>query len=212
MFSVDLSSVEKRIGYVFKNKKLLLRALTLSSASEDNNERLEFFGDAVIQMVVSEKLYQEGGSEGDMTERRQGIVSGEALQTVSEKLGLTDFLIRGKGDVKNYKATSSVYEAVAAAIYLDGGFSAAKKFILQTADFSKRKALKNYKGELQEALQAKGMELPKYSHKNIGTPQAPYFCAEVSVLNKSFSAEAGNIKEAEQSAAKKALKFFLNKN
>lgn len=205
---MDFSTVENRINYVFKDKNLLKLALTLSSASEENNERLEFFGDAILQMIVSERLYNEGGDEGFMTARRQNIVSADALEAVSEKLELDKYLIRGKGDTRNLKAVSSVYEAVTAAIYLDGGMDAAKKFVLNSADFSKKKAAKNYKGELQELLQGRGKGLPVYVNSNIGTPQNPRFRVEVSFLNKTVRAEGANVKEAEQLAAKKAITFI----
>ena len=169
---------------------------------------MEFFGDSVIQLIVSEKLFFDGGDEGSMTERRKAVVSAEGLEKVSKKLGLDKVLIKGKGDTNNQKAISSVYEAVAAAIYLDGGFESAKKFVLNTADFSHKNSSKNYKGELQERLQAKGEKAPEYERQSVGTPQNPQFVATVKVFGKSFSAKGASIKEAEQSAARKALAHF----
>ena len=207
---MDFSFIEKNIGYAFKNKSLLKRALTLSSASEDNNERLEFFGDSVIQLVVSEKLFLDGGDEGVMTERRQSVASAEGLERASKRLGLDKVLIKGKGDTNNQKAISSVYEAVTAAIYMDGGFEEAKKFVLQTADFTYKKSNKNYKGELQEWLQAKGEGLPEYQRENIGTPQNPQFVATLKIFGKALFAKGKSVREAEQAVAKKALSL-LNK-
>lgn len=201
-----LSDVENIIGYTFRDKALLKRAFTLSSASEDNNERLEFFGDAVLQFVVSEYLYAGGRDEGAMTERRQRIVSGEALEEASERLGLDRYLIRGKGDTHNHKAVSSVYEAVTAAVYIDGGLEKAKEFVLSTVTLSGESAQTNYKGKLQEFLQGAGKPLPDYKKTGIGTPQSPRFRVRVSVFGKTYSAEGSSVKEAEQLAAKAALK------
>ncbi|MDE7306288.1 MAG: ribonuclease III, partial [Clostridia bacterium] len=157
---MKFDEVESSIGYTFKDKSLLKRALTLASASDDNNQLLEFFGDAVLEFIVSEKIFAEGKSEGELTERRKTLVADSALAPVSEKLGLDKYLIRGKKDFGNKKAVPSVYEAVTAAIYLDGGMDEAKRFVLNTLDFSERNAVVNHKGVLQELLQSAGQSCP----------------------------------------------------
>lgn len=207
----DSKKAENIIGYTFKDKRLLKRAFTLSSASpRENNERLEFFGDAVLQFVVTEMLYSEGGSEGDMTARRQQIVSGEALEAVAKRMGLDGLLIRGRGDTHNHKAISSVYEAVAAAIYLDGGICAAAEFIRSTVDMSGEKSQINYKGKLQELLQGRGLPLPEYAKRELGNPQNPLFEATASVGGRSYTARGSSVKEAEQLAAKAAYLAHRN--
>ena len=101
---MNVEEAERAVGYVFKDKRLLTKALTLASADQkENNQLLEFFGDALLEFIVSEKLYTGGGTEGGLTERRAGIVSDKALKPVSEKLGLDKFLIRGKRDDHNKK-------------------------------------------------------------------------------------------------------------
>ena len=80
---MKLEKVESAIGYTFKDKKLLKRALTLASASDDNNQLLEFFGDALLEFIGSEKIFSEGGNEGTLTERRKNLVSDNALAPVS---------------------------------------------------------------------------------------------------------------------------------
>ena len=207
-----IEEAEKKIGYTFKDKELLSRALTLSSASENNNESLEFFGDAILEFIVSERILTEELSEGELTERRKTLVADEALRPVSIKLGLDKMLIRGKNDDTNKKAIPSAYEAVIAAIYLDGGMDKAREFVLSTLDFTKRDGVVNYKGKLQEIVQALGRPCPKYSNEDTGTPQKHSFRASVEVFGEIFSGEAENVKSAEQTAAKNALEYYENKD
>ncbi len=204
----NFEEAEKRLGYTFKDKQLLKRALTLASASDKNNQLLEFFGDAILEFVVSERIFSEGISEGELTEMRKTLVSDAALTPVSERLGLDKFLIRGKQDNLNKKAVPSAYEAVTAAIYLDGGMDSAKKFVLSTLDFSSDKPLVNYKGELQELLQGSGQPVPEYNRRDIGTPQRHIFKVTLNIFGKTFEAQADSVKEAEQLTAKSALAYY----
>ena len=204
----NFEEAEKRLGYTFKDKQLLKRALTLASASDKNNQLLEFFGDAILEFVVSERIFSEGISEGELTEMRKTLVSDAALTPVSERLGLDKFLIRGKQDNLNKKAVPSAYEAVTAAIYLDGGMASAKKFVLSTLDFSADKPLVNYKGELQELLQGSGQPVPEYNRRDIGTPQRHIFKVTLNIFGKTFEAQADSVKEAEQLTAKSALAYY----
>ncbi|MCI8988659.1 MAG: hypothetical protein HFK05_02780 [Clostridia bacterium] len=204
----NFEEAEKRLGYTFKDKQLLKRALTLASASDKNNQLLEFFGDAILEFVVSERIFSEGISEGELTEMRKTLVSDAALTPVSERLGLDKFLIRGKQDNLNKKAVPSAYEAVTAAIYLDGGMDSAKKFVLSTLDFSADKPLVNYKGELQELLQGSGQPVPEYNRRDIGTPQRHIFKVTLNIFGKTFEAQADSVKEAEQLTAKSALAYY----
>lgn len=203
-----IEKAEKAIGYTFKDKSLLTRALTLASASENNNQLLEFFGDAILEFIVSERIFGEGVSEGVLTERRKTLVADSALTPVSERLGLDKMLIRGKKDVFNKKAIPSAYEAVCAAIYLDGGMEAAKKFVLSTLDFSQRETVVNYKGRLQECIQPD--PVPVYECTDVGDAQKHRFKVTVNIKGKKFTGEAEVKKEAEQLAAKAALEY-LNK-
>ncbi len=203
---MDISAVENIIGYEFGDKELLKRALTLSSADNDfNNQTLEFFGDAIIEFIVSEKIYDENLSEGELTERRKFLVSDKALAPVTKKLGLDKYLIRGAGDTKNKKAVPSAYEAVVAAVYLDGGMENAKKFVHSTLDFSAKIRTDNFKGELQELLQSRRKECPKYVTRDTGTPQKPVFKTELKLFGKTYVGTADNKQQAEQNAAKAAL-------
>lgn len=208
---MNFEGAERAIGYTFRDKSLLKQALTLSSASPtDNNQLLEFFGDAILEFIVSERIFFEGGTEGTLTERRKALVADSALTPVSERLGLDGFLIRGKKDNANKKAIPSAYEAVAAAIYLDGGMEAAKRFVFSTLDFSAKTA-DNFKGELQELLQSSGVPCPEYAHKDVGTPRNHRFVVSLKVFDRTFCAEADNVKSAEQLAARAALQYYKNR-
>lgn len=203
---MNYPEIEKRLGYTFKDKKLLKTALTLSSAdAEDNNQTMEFFGDAILEFLVSEKIYDERKSEGELTEIRKNLVSDGALTPTSKKLGLDKFLIKSQGDAANKKSVPSAYEAVLAAIYLDGGMDAARSFVSNTLDFESVNPQVNYKGKLQEYLQAKGQPLPEYRHEDIGTPQNPKFRSRITLLGKIYAGEADNIKQADRLAAEKAF-------
>lgn len=159
----ELKESEKRIDYTFRNKELLITAFTHSTYANvhggEDNERLEFLGDSVLQMVVSEALYFRKEKdrvlrEGEMTVLRQMMVRKEALLDAVERLGLKDFLlIEGGAANVGDKTVSSLFETVTAAIYLDSGYRAAKKFISDNLVF---RVERNFKGELQELLQKRG--------------------------------------------------------
>ncbi len=202
-----LDSVERACGYTFKDKELLRRALTLSSYDNVfNNERLECLGDALLTFIVSEKYYAEELSEGGITKKKQELISDEALRPVSKRLGLDKALIRDKGDTGNKKAVPSAYEAVTAAIYLDGGLDAARRFALAT--LTPLPNAVNYIEEVQNMLQAAGETPPVYDKISAGTPQRPRHIVKVSVHGKVFKAEGNNFQEAKKLAAKAAYEYL----
>ena len=206
MAGTDFALLERRLGYKFKDKGLLKRALTHSSASrKENYEELEFLGDSVIQLAVTRALYEAGGTEGEMTARRQQLVSHAPLKKVSASLGLPDFMIKGVPDAGE-KALSSVYEAVAGAIFADGGYAEAESFVKRTMLAAHLIAGENYKGELQEYAQARGEQLPRYStSRSGGTENEPQFVSHVVVCGKSFTGSGKSKSAAEKSAAKCAI-------
>ena len=104
------------------------------------------------------------------------------------------------------KAVPSAYEALCAAIYLDGGIDSVKKFAYSTLDFTLSGGEENYKGNLQEWLQDKGLPLPEYECRNTGTPQSPQFTATVEVMGKKYRGVAGSKQQAEKNAARAALR------
>lgn len=206
--SGNLTAVEKAINYKFKNPSLLERALTLASFDEkENNESMECLGDALLTFIVAEKYYGVGLSEGEITEKKQQYLADEALRPVSERLGLADALRRGKGDEGNKKAVPSAYEAVAAAIYLDGGLEAARRFALST--LSPRKNALNYIALLQEYLQHRKQPLPVYEKTLEGTPQEPLHTVTVRLCGKTFTGKGDNFGDAKRECAKAAYTYLM---
>ncbi len=203
---MDFAEIERRIGYTFGDKNLLKLSLTLSSYDgEENNESLECLGDALLTFLVAEKYFRLGLSEGDITKKKQEYLSDAALKLVSEKLGLDDVLLKDKGDTHNKKAVPSAYEAVTAAIYLDGGLEAAKKFAFST--LTPLRASFNYISALQELLQSQGRPLPRYEKQQLGTPREPYMRVSVRLDGKTFTGEGENFSKAKKIAAKAAYEY-----
>ncbi len=206
--SARLRALEGRLGYAFRDGRLLVRALTHASASGgDNYEELEFLGDSVVQLCVTAWLYKKGGTEGAMTAERQRLVSHEPLKQAAAELGLHGCMI-SEGPAGE-KALSSVYESVCGAIYADGGFAEAEKFVARTLLAAHVSAPRNVKGELQEYVQELHEKLPEYDTRRTGgASDKPVFESRVSVLGRTFSGSGGSKAEAEKRAAAEALKAF----
>lgn len=212
-----VTEIENKIGYTFTNKSLLEEAFTHSTYANahggKDNERLEYLGDAVLQLIVTEWqfLRDRTAQEGELTYERQKLVCEEALDEAVRSLGLKDYLLveGGRANVGR-KTVSSIFETVVAAIYLDGGYDAAKTFILNYGRLEEQLPPKNYKGELQELLQRRGGQVPKYSTVKSGKDNAPVFEATVSALGENATGQGGSKKEAEQAAAKILLDKLAN--
>lgn len=203
---MNLQTVEEKIGYTFRDRSLLKIALTHSSYANNfggvSYERMEFLGDSVIQLIVSEVLYASGGDEGAMTAKRQQVVAAEPLERAVKTMHLDEYIYRHGGEVGK-KAISSVFESVTAAIYLDGGMEQAKKFVLSHLAMEGKEV--NYKGELQELLQAKGKH-PVYTFlEKTGEEHDPVFLCQVEADGLSATGAGKNKKQAEQNAAKAVL-------
>lgn len=209
--SFPIEEIERKLGYRFQNKNLLRLAFTHSSfvngTDGESNERLEFLGDAVLELVVSEALYAdpERLSEGEMTDLRQKLVSKSALLRVAEKLDLRQYLlVSGGKDNVGAKTVSSLAETVTAAIYLDGGYESAKKFVLSVAELSDEA---NSIGALQEFLQKSGKPLPVYEDvEKSGADNAPLFRCRVRADGKSAEGVGRKKSDARQAAAKTLLR------
>lgn len=227
----DIPSCEEIIGYSFKDKMLLRQCFTHASYAHEHktqdNEMLEFFGDAIIEFVVTEHLYKKQyGDEGELTKFRAEIVAKDPLLKSIYKLGLDKFLIMGEGQKKTFrkddKMFSSLYEALVAGIYLDGGLVQAKKFITKTLikDFENRQKAwrqkvskqtsnkqKDYKSQLQEFIQSKKIGSIYYETlSKIGPDHKPEFREAVIFNGDKVSEGVGpSKKQAQQQAAKKAL-------
>lgn len=214
---VNLSEVEKIIGYTFKSKKLLQRALTHSSYSNEHkvesNERLEFLGDAVIELIITEILYFDfKGKEGDLSKIRALIVSEKPLADVVDRLGLEKYLIKGVGESKNTTKSNAIkcdmFEAIAGAIFVDGGLEETKKFFaLALGDRIESIKINGYvddpKTKLQEILkQAKIV----YSTTKTGADHMPVYKTTVFVNDVKMGTGKGtNKRTAEEHAASEAI-------
>ena len=226
----DVTLAEKRIGYVFKDKTLLRQCFTHSSytnehKNEKNNERLEFFGDAILDMVITEYLFNATNKdEGVMTRERASLVSRIPLQTVISELGLDELMLKGNGtslDGRNEKLVSSLFEAIVAGIYIDGGMANAKKFIIDKLIKKayairrdevavKKKPNTDAKSALQEFVQQK--KLGKIEYKIIdrsGPDHKPTFRVTVALDGKVLAEGVAQSKKlAEMQAAEKAIKIL----
>lgn len=203
-----VAEIERILGYSFADKSLLIRCFTLSSASaENNNERLEFLGDALIEAFVSEFLYREtDDSEGEMTARRQEIVSNGELKKVTERLGLEQYLLfAGTACNVGKKPIGSLFEALTAGIYLDGGYPASRDFVTRNLLLEKDEGRENYKGALQEYLQKAKQPLARYVCKKTGEDHHPTFTVTVRSALGEARGRGTSVKAAEQAAAKALL-------
>jgi len=216
-----LQRIEQIIGYKFSNSNLLAKAFTHSSAVDNrllSNERLEFFGDAVLATVICQTLFERfpGYLEGELTKLKSMLVSRETCAGVAKQLSLQKFLKVGKGMASSRSLSGSLaaglLEAVIAAIYVDGGFDAARGFILtafakliEQAD--KEQAQGNYKSVLQQYSQEQFNVTPIYVLLDEkGPDHHKCFESEVVIAERHFKSAWGtNKKEAEQKAAFNAL-------
>ena len=196
-----LDGAERALGYTFRDKTLLESCFThasLSAGGQTTNERLEFLGDAVLELAVTEKLYREtDAGEGTLTALRQRYVSKSALERAEARLGLTRYLrYAGGEDALRGKTASNLFEAAVGAIYLDGGMAEVYAFLersLQAAEPS------NYKSALQEYTQRYEHTPPVYE---TAAAENGFFCT-VRALGKAASGAGTNKKAAETAAAKK---------
>ena len=220
----DLGALEERLGYRFENRELLERAITHRSAAHERgegdlgNERLEFLGDAVLDLVVSEQLMQtdSAADEGTLSRARAAKVNTQALAERAMSLELGVALRLGRGEARQGGQTkpsilANVFEAVVAAVYLDGGLDAARALVHRVfpglATGGEVWALRDPKTRLQERLQAAGQELPSYEiAAEWGPDHAREFEAVVKLAGRVLGSGAGRSKrDAEQAAALRAL-------
>jgi ribonuclease-3 len=217
-----------RLAYEPRDLNLFVAALTHRSASGRNNERLEFLGDAVLNLVIAEHLFRAFPecTEGDLSRLRARVVSSDPLAEVSAALGIGDVLRLGSGELKaggfrRKSILADALEAVVGALFLDGGLDTARRFI--ETEFRERiaslpppDALKDAKTRLQEYLQSRGISLPRYEVERVeGEPHAQVFwvTCEVHGLGSKqqpkFSATAqgtgSSRRRAEQEAAERIL-------
>ena len=222
-----MKPLEENLRYEFKNKKLLINALTHSSYANEardgvsSNERLEFLGDSVLSIVVSEYIYKEFNNlpEGELTKLRASLVCEKSLCQFSRELDLGKYLRLGKGEDKGGgrerdSILADAFEAVLAAMYLDGGFNVAKnhvmRFIKNELKHTDDEVFKDYKTALQEIIQKNPEEFVTYIlTKESGPDHDKVFEVEVRLNSNTIGKGIGkNKKQAEQSAAKEALRLM----
>lgn len=176
----DLAAFQTRLGYTFRDEKLLRLALTHPSVAHEHgapvehNQRLEFLGDAVLQLALTRELYEKfpGFNEGPLTKARAKLVNRRTLAVHGRELGLGGQLILGRGEEQHGgrerpSALADAYESLIGAIFLDGGYEAAREFIMREfhpslSGLEVIPMLENPKGELQEFLQARSSDAPQY--------------------------------------------------
>jgi len=219
-----MSWCEQRFYYRFKDDILLQTALTHRSHSANNNERLEFLGDAVLDLVISEFLYlfYSEQTEGSLSRMRSNLVKGDTLAALAKELNLGDYLILGKGENtsggrERLSLLSNSLEAVIGAIFLDGGYVAAKNVIMKIFDsriqtLDPKSENKDHKSILQEKLQAMKQQLPEYSLMRSEGNHNKSFIVQCSIQSGEIVTQASGktLRVAEQKAASKALEAMQN--
>ncbi len=220
-----MDSLEALLGYKFRNSLLLAEALTHPSLAYEtqrphfDNQRLEFLGDAVLQLALTAHLYHlfPGFSEGDLTKMRARLVSKEALHNLASGINLGEFVLLGRGEEasggrERASTLADAFEALLGAVYLDGGFEAARDVVLKVAQeevdkISEKPEERNPKGQLQEVLQAILPESPVYKVVNEDGPDHDkHFVVEVHWNDIVLASGKGkNKKQAEAAAATGAI-------
>ncbi len=223
-----MNSLENRLNYCFKNKNLLKNALTHSSYANEirngisSNERLEFLGDSILSLIVSDHIFSRFPNmpEGELTRLRASLVCEKALCGFSREIGLGQHLLLGRGEDKGGgrerdSILADAFEAVLAAIYLDGGMDAAKKhvmnFVLREINCNNdENDFKDYKTLLQEIIQRNPEESVSYILTGESGPDhAKIFTVEVRLNSNTIGTGSGKSKKrAEQMAAKQALELM----
>ena len=219
----SLDRLEEKIGYRFKDKALLKQAITHSSFANEQKinrkkdyERLEFLGDAVLEMITSAFLYETYPDlkEGEMTRMRATIVCGASLAFCAKDMELGEFILLGKGEEatggrKKENITSDVVEAIIGAIYLDGGYEKAKDFIhrIVLSDLENKQLFFDSKTLLQEQVQRKhGNTLDYVLIAETGPDHDKEFIVEARINGKTMGKGSGKTKKsAEQKAAYEAI-------
>lgn len=206
-----METLQKTLNYIFTKPELLTQALTHSSYSKENYERLEFLGDSVLSFIIAEAFYLKTKfDEGYLSRARANLVSAAHLSSVFDRLELDQYALVGKSFVRPLSGSvkSDIIEAIIGAIYLDGGMAAVKKFVLATLEVSKYfgSAPTDSKTKLQEYLQKNGKVKLGYMQNKALSKASNNFEMNVSVFGKVVaSGSATSKRDAEQIAASKAL-------
>ncbi len=224
----DLDTFEQRIGYTFRDRDLLTRALTHKSFSHESkddavrhNETFEFLGDSVLGFVIGDLLFSRFPSldEGALSKMKAFLVSSSSLAAKARELEMGEVILLGVGEEKTggrkkESLLANLFEAMVAAVYLDGGIDAARALLIRVFE-KDLEALDednllfhDYKTALQELAQGRGFSLPDYSViGEVGPDHDKTFIVEVRVGRLTAKGEGSSKKEAQQQAAKNALEL-----
>lgn len=223
---MDLDALQQRCGCVFRDQKLLRLALTHPSvahehgAAAEDNQRLEFLGDAVLQLILTEDLYHRfhGAGEGPLTKARAKLVNARFLAEQGRRLGLGECLIMGRGeDMHGGRARPSAladaFEAVLGAFFIDSGFGAVREFVLrqfqeELTQITPLPTLENPKGELQEMIQAGSSETLEYRLESSSGPDHDRLF-ECAVYHKGAELGRGSGKSKKTAESEAALAALL---
>ena len=215
MKGLDVALIEEKLGYTFQNKQYLEQAFVHSSYAKleniRDNERMEFFGDAILDAIVSEYIYEKypNYDAGQLSKVRSVVVSSEGLKPVVDELGIVDNLLVVDGSKirsLSRKIAANLYEAVLCSIYLDGGMEAARQFVFRTLksrmDDVKQNLKKDYKTTVQEYCQEKKLSIEYVEEGRNGPDNNPTFHYSLWIDGKKVSNGSGSSKKnAEQDAA-----------
>lgn len=218
-----LAGIEARLGYHFVDGTLLALALTHRSAGADNNERLEFLGDSILNFIIAESLFNRLSSarEGQLSRLRSQLVKGDTLAEIAREFSLGDHLLLGEGELKSggrerESILADAVEAIIGAIFRDSDMSTCRERVLcWYADRLDKLTLnthaKDSKTRLQELMQKRRQPLPEYEVvEAAGEAHAQVFTVScrISLLSQPFTAQASNRREAEKLAAAAVLKHL----
>ena len=226
---MDLTEFESRIGYTFQRRDLLTRAITHKSYSHEarqgdvrHNETFEFLGDSVLGFVIGDLLFRQFPAldEGALSKMKAYLVSAASLAKKAQRYGMGEVILLGVGEEKTGgrkkdSLLANLFEAMIAAVYLDGGIDPARGMIEQTfrddiESIDHQDLLfRDYKTALQELAQGKGLPLPEYSViGEVGPDHDKTFIVEVKIGSQIARGEGSSKKEAQQQAAKHALEEY----
>ena len=218
---MSLKKLESQIRYKYKDINLLELALVhKSSNNKNNNERLEFLGDSILNLIISDYLFCNfpHANEGLLTRMRSFIVKGDTLAKKASKLGLLNFIKLSKGtanlsEQRKHSILEGSIESIIGSVYLDGGWTEANRFVLslfkkELSNIKPDQEFRDSKTELQELLQSKKMTIPNYITKE----STNGFNCEIVLNSKTFTANGVSKRTAEIATAKKALMHLKSDN
>lgn len=226
MITTRQQSLCKQLEVTFSDSKQLQQALTHRSAGSCNNERLEYLGDAILNFVIAEELFNRFSQvkEGKLSRLRASLVKGVTLAEIARELNLGEVLILGPGELKSggfrrESILADTVEAIFGALYLDSGLEITKALILRLYDerlgsIDVNEVIKDPKTRLQELLQSRKQPLPIYSVKEIKTTKNQLefeASCQISLLGKVVIAQGSSHRKAEQKAAERALTLIGGK-